>query len=142
MIRTALYRQRENRLPAILDEKAPVSFKELSQRAAALQAVLPVQKKPAAAALLLPDGPDFLAALFAVLQAGWMAFPLNPQLTPEELSNLLRRAPVPLIFTTTELLPLCQTACQVLRPVSRNFLRRSDFASFRNVARDTSGILP
>ena len=27
MIRTALYRQRENRLPAILDEKAPVSFK-------------------------------------------------------------------------------------------------------------------
>ena len=110
MIRTALYRQRENRLPAILDEKAPVSFKELSQRAAALQAVLPVQKKPAAAALLLPDGPDFLAALFAVLQAGWMAFPLNPQLTPEELSNLLRRAPVPLIFTTTELLPLCQTA--------------------------------
>ena len=110
MIRTALYRQRETRLPAILDEKAPVSFKELSQRAAALQAVLPVQKKPAAAALLLPDGPDFLAALFAVLQAGWMAFPLNPQLTPEELSNLLRRAPVPLIFTTTELLPLCQTA--------------------------------
>lgn len=72
MIRTALYRQRENRLPAILDEKAPVSFKELSQRAAALQAVLPVQKKPAAAALLLPDGPDFLAALFAVRRRdGW-----------------------------------------------------------------------
>ena len=134
MIRTALYRQRENRLPAILDEKAPVSFKELSQRAAALQAVLPVQKKPAAAALLLPDGPDFLAGMDGVSaepaadtgrtvqssEAGSRSADLYNDGTPSAVSD----------------------CCQVLRPVSRNFLRRSDFASFRNVARDTSGILP
>ncbi len=115
MIRTALQKQGENPLPAVLDYVAPVSYAELAQQADSLQAVLPCEVKPSIAALLLSDGPHFLSALFAVLHAGWVAFPLNPRLAPSELTNLLNRAPVRVIFTESNLLSLCQAAVSTSR---------------------------
>lgn len=113
MIRSALQAQRENSAPAVLDIHTPVTFSALANQAASLQAALPNVCDGQIAALLLPDGPDFLSALFAVLQAGWMAFPLNPNLAQDELSALLKRVPVRSIFTQTALLSRCQAAAAV-----------------------------
>ena len=66
MIRSALQAQRENSAPAVLDIHTPVTFAALANQAASLQAALPNVCDGQIAALLLPDGPDFLSALFAV----------------------------------------------------------------------------
>lgn len=110
MIRTALQKQKTKNLPAVLDYENPTSYAELARQAAVLQAALPPGNGQPVVAILLPDGAGFLSALFAVLQAGWTAFPLNTHLSTDELSNLLRRIPVHAIFTDESLLSHCQAA--------------------------------
>lgn len=110
MLRDALLARWGQDLPAVLGREPPVSFAELAQRAAGVQAALPSGDGPSIAAVLLPDGEDFLAALFGILQAGWTAFPLNAHLTAEELSALLRQAPVRAVVTSGALEPLCRRA--------------------------------
>ena len=105
MIRDALLSKWEYDLPAVLGEEHPVSYAELAQRALTLQAALPNVNERSAAAILLPDGSDFLSALFAVLQAGWTAFPLNMHLTSTELTSLLSRAPVSTVITNSAMRP-------------------------------------
>lgn len=99
MLREALLARWGQELPAVLGKEKPVSYGELAQRAARVQEALPGGENQPAAAVLLPDGADFLAALFGILQAGWAAFPLNVHLTPDELSQLLRQAPVRAVVT-------------------------------------------
>ena len=69
MIRTALLARKHQARPAVLGFESSVSYAALARQAAALQAALPAGNGRPAAALLLPDGSGFLAALFAVLQA-------------------------------------------------------------------------
>ncbi|WP_343209389.1 class I adenylate-forming enzyme family protein [Anaerolentibacter hominis] len=116
MIRDALLaRWGENR-PAILDKGSPVSYAQLAQRALALQAALPQVSDHPIAAILLPDGSDFLSALFAILQAGWTAFPLSLHLSAAELTSLLNRAPVCAVITCPSLRPLCEDAVRTCSP--------------------------
>lgn len=110
MIRDALQAKWDYDCPAVLGEEKPVSYAELAQRARALQAALPDMSGHPAAAILLPDGSVFLSALFAILQAGWTAFPLNIHLTPTEITCLLNRAPVCVVITCDDLLSLCEDA--------------------------------
>ena len=112
MIRDALQARWEMNLPAVLGEEEPISYAELAQRAAVLQAALPNEAGRQTAAILLPDGSHFLAALFAVLQAGWMAFPLNIHLSAAELSRLLNRAQVCAIITCGSMRPICEAAAE------------------------------
>lgn len=112
MIRDALQARWEQDIPAVLGEEKPVSYAKLAHRAAALQAALPHTEGSPAAAILLPDGSAFLSALFAVLQAGWTAFPLSTHLALKELTLLLSRAPVCTIITCEALLPLCEAAAR------------------------------
>lgn len=112
MIRDALQARWEMNLPAVLGEEEPISYAELAQRAAVLQAALPNEAGRQTAAILLPDGSHFLAALFAVLQAGWMAFPLNIHLSASELSRLLNRAQVCAIITCGSMRPICEAAAE------------------------------
>lgn len=116
MIRDALQARWECDLPAVLGEKETISYAELARRAAALQAALSHIDGPPAAAILLPDGSDFLIALFAVLQAGWTAFPLSVRLTAPELSHLLNRVPVCTIITCNAMLPICRAAADAYSP--------------------------
>ena len=109
MIRDALRGRGGQDGPAVLG-RTPVSYAELAQRADALQAALPSAAERPAAALLLTDGADFLAALFAVLQAGWTAFPISSRLSTDELAELLRQAPVGLAVTSAQLYRRCQAA--------------------------------
>lgn len=110
MIRDALQARWNQDFPAVLGEKDTVSYADLARRASALQAALPQADGQPAAAVLLPDGSHFLSGLFAVLQAGWTAFPLNIHLTLAELTHLLSRAPVRAVITCHSMRPLCEAA--------------------------------
>lgn len=87
-----------------------ISYGELAAWASALQGMLPQAEGRPIAAVFLPDGGGFLAALFAVLQNGWTAFPLNTGLKQEELSQLLQQADVQVIVTSEEFYSRCQAA--------------------------------
>lgn len=112
MIRDALQARWAYDLPAILGEKKTVSYAELARRSVALQDALPHETGHPAAAILLPDGSDFLAALFAILQTGWTAFPISIHLTSLEISHLLSRVPVCAIITCDAMLPHCVAAAE------------------------------
>ena len=77
MIRDALYKRKDQDIAALLGDQESVSYKELALRAAKLQTVFPDTSNQHIAAIFMSDETDFLASLFAVLQAGWTAFPLN-----------------------------------------------------------------
>lgn len=110
MITDALLARKDQKIPAVLGEGEPVSYAELAMRAAALQENLPKEKGKPAAVIFLPDGSDFLAALYAVIQAGWPAVPLSVHLTAEEMSGLLKQIPVRVVVTTESLAPRCREA--------------------------------
>lgn len=110
MIRDALQARWEQNYPAILGEEKPVSYASLALQSLTLQSALPHADGHPAAAILLPDGSGFVSALFAVLQAGWSAFPLNTHQTPAELAHLLNRVQVCAIITCDSLRPLCEDA--------------------------------
>lgn len=117
MIRDALLARWEQEIPAVLGEEKPVSYAELARRASTLQNALPSVNGHPVAALLLPDGSDFLSALFAILQAGWTAFPLSIHLTSAELTHLLNRVPVSTIITCSSMSTLCKTAAETCSDV-------------------------
>ena len=111
MIRNALQTWRGHDTEAALGEKT-ISYGELARQAAVLQACLPCDLAGSIAAVYLPDGSDFLAALFAVLQAGWAALPLSNRLKEKEVSDLVSRVPVKVVFTAKKLLSLCRKAVE------------------------------
>jgi long-chain acyl-CoA synthetase len=53
-------------------------------------------------AVMLPNGPDVVAALFGVWRAGAVQVPINPRLTPTEVDRLLESVPPAAIVTTSE----------------------------------------
>lgn len=110
MIRDALYKRKDQDIAALLGDQESVSYKELALRAAKLQTVFPDTSNQHIAAIFMSDETDFLASLFAVLQAGWTAFPLNDRLSSDELSDLLCYVPVQLILTSENLKQKCQNA--------------------------------
>lgn len=120
MIRDALQARWEQDLPAVLGEEKPISYAELAQNARNLQAALPHMSGYMSgcpiAAIFLPDGSSFLSALFAILQAGWTAFPLNVHLTLAELAHLLNCAPVCAIITCHAMRSLCEVAIKTCFP--------------------------
>lgn len=54
-------------------------------------------------ALILPNAPALIAYLFGILRTGAICVPLNPDLTPRELSVLLQESAARAIVTTTDL---------------------------------------
>lgn len=110
MIRDALLARWNQNIPAVIERTRLVSYAELAQNAMILQAALPDADGQPIAAILLPDGCDFLSALFATLQNGWTAFPLSVHLTSTEISFLLNCTPVSTIITCSALRPICEAA--------------------------------
>jgi len=78
--------------PALLLDDGPVGYAELEARAAAVVAELRDRGvgEEDRVALLLPNGPAFVATLFAVWSLGAIAVPLNVLLAPPEIESRLR----------------------------------------------------
>ncbi|KAF1072469.1 MAG: Linear gramicidin synthase subunit D [Pseudomonas citronellolis] len=96
----------------------PLSYRELDERARALAAwMLRHASKGERAVLLLPSGPDYVAAFFACLYAGIIAVPAYPpeSVRPQHLARLraiLDDAEPRLVLTDASLLDALRPACQ------------------------------
>ena len=82
------------------------TYSELWSRTLFVSGILRVQFNIAPGdrvALLLKNCPEFVPALFGVLQAGGVAVPINNFLKPDEISHILNDAGIDIIITDTEL---------------------------------------
>ncbi|WP_311971042.1 non-ribosomal peptide synthase/polyketide synthase [Pseudomonas baltica] len=93
------------------DDGLVLTYGQLDQRARVMAAALTQRAEPGERALLLlPSGPDYVAAFFACLYAGVIAVPAYPpeSMRPQHLERLLSiidDAEPGLILTTAQLLP-------------------------------------
>lgn len=100
MLRELLINKDRKERTVFLGKEHSVTLDELTQKAKSIQARLP-RNQWCNIAILLPDGSDFIAALFGIFLLGKTAFPLNVHLTPSEIAPLLVRADVHIVITST-----------------------------------------
>jgi acyl-coenzyme A synthetase/AMP-(fatty) acid ligase/thioesterase domain-containing protein/acyl carrier protein len=74
---------------------------EVAQLAAALRAPFDARKPPVIA-IVLPASIDFILAFLASMESGAIVVPLDPDLPPKRILELLRDASVTRVITTTE----------------------------------------
>lgn len=99
MIRNLLLHQTNLQKPAVIDGKTSITFQGLIQKATAIEVCLP-RSGWGNAVIYLPDGSDYIAALFAIFQSGKTAFPLNNHLTRHEVIPLLEQTATDVIITS------------------------------------------
>lgn len=85
--------------PAFIEGANSVSREKFVKKTTAVQSCLP-KGGWSHAAIFLPDGSDFAAALFGILLLGKTAFPMNSHLTPGEIIPLLKRADADIVVTS------------------------------------------
>ena len=84
---------------AVIEDDREIRYRELQQKAFALQLSLPAEPQENIA-ILLPNGGDFIAAFWGVISTGKIAFPLNVLMTKHEILPLLKQASVKKIITS------------------------------------------
>ena len=99
MIRDLLLNQKNLDGIAVIDGSKHYSYRDLAQRAYTIQKQLQ-EKQQGSIAVFLPNGKDYIAALFGIIMSGMMVFPLNDQLTGHELASLLTQASVHTVITS------------------------------------------
>lgn len=99
MLRDLFLKQDCRQRLAVLEGENMVTLDELTQKARAIQSFLP-QDYWSNAAIFLPDGSDFIAALFGIFLLGKTAFPLNVHLTLREIIPLLEQADANIVITS------------------------------------------
>ena len=82
-------------------------------------------------ALLLKNSPEFIPALFGVLQTGAVVVPINNFLKPDEISYILNDAGIDVIITDTELSAHFQTL-KTRRPALKLMNAENVLAAFPN----------
>ena len=132
MIRNLLNNPEIREKTAIIQNKERISYGSLAGKARAVQAVLHQYLGPAlqdrsrtpghcaepgpfavsdpspapVAAIYLPNGGAYIAALFGTFQSGAIAFPLNIQTTRYEMVPLLKQTNVKALITSKDYAPL------------------------------------
>lgn len=99
MIRNLLLNQENQEKIAIIDGDKKILYRDLAQKALALQQYLP-QGSRAAISIFLPNGGDYIAALFGTLMLGITAFPLNITMTKYEIITLLDQTSIYTVITS------------------------------------------
>lgn len=107
MIRDLLLNQTNPQKTAVIDGKTSVTFQDLMQKAIAIEAHLP-RGYWETAAIYLPDGSDYIAALFGIFRLGKTAFPLNNHLTKYEVIPLLEQTATDIIITSRAFRPVME----------------------------------
>lgn len=87
-------------LPAIVDGSQCATFRDLDDHSTlAARALLDAGiTKGARIGILMPNGPDYLVALFAAMRIGAVAVLINTLSRPPELAHLLRTADVQILL--------------------------------------------
>ncbi len=99
MIRKLLKEYRNSNKTVIMDKEGSTSFHEIALKAAGIQIKLQ-QCQWKNAAIFLPDGSDFIAALMGIILMGKTSFPLNVHLTKHEIIPLLKESDAEVIITS------------------------------------------
>ncbi|WP_238178451.1 amino acid adenylation domain-containing protein [Calothrix sp. 336/3] len=95
---------------AIKTKTTTLTYQQLNQKANQIARLILTQKdsNQQAIALLLEQGADFIAAIFAVLKLGKIYIPLDAQFPRHRLEYILADSQAPLIITNTRNLALAQ----------------------------------
>src|SRR3984885_8060497 len=90
--------------PFVIGEEETLSYASLADRSAALARGLIARGVQAGdrVALVMPNGPDMIAARFAVARAGAVAVPASFRLHAAELAQVLRQSEVSALITMEE----------------------------------------
>lgn len=98
--------QKHSEKTALFWGDSKYTYSELWSRTLFVSGILRVQFHIAPGdrvAILLKNCPEFVPALFGVLQAGGVAVPINNFLKPDEISHILNDAGIDIIITDSEL---------------------------------------
>lgn len=101
MIRDILRRKTDNNRCAVITDGRETAYGEIINKANAVQAIFNHAEKSQPVAILLPNGSDFIAAFYGVLQAGMIAFPMHTQLKKSEISRLLHHTKIKTVVTSS-----------------------------------------
>ncbi|MGL5513358.1 MAG: class I adenylate-forming enzyme family protein [Sporomusa sp.] len=93
---------------AVIKGADKILYRNIAQKARAIQKALP-QGQAENIAIFLPNGADYIAAFFATIMSGMIAFPLNVVLTKHEIIALLKQAGVRTIITSSMFRPIFAT---------------------------------
>ncbi|SHK05329.1 class I adenylate-forming enzyme family protein [Propionispora hippei] len=107
MIRNLFLNQTKLQQPAVIDGEICITFQDLIQKSRAIEVRLP-QSPWENAAIYLPDGSDFIAALFGIIRLGKTAFPFNAHLTRHEIIPLLKQTVTDIIITSSTFRPVME----------------------------------
>ncbi|HCD43527.1 MAG TPA: hypothetical protein DEQ64_07310 [Lachnoclostridium sp.] len=99
MIRDLLINQTNLQKQAIIEGETSITFQDLIKKAVAIQVCLP-RNHWENAAIFLPDGIDYIAALFGIFLLGKTAFPISVRLTKHEVIPLLDQTDTDIIITS------------------------------------------
>ena len=124
--------QKHSEKTALFWGDAKFSYSELSSRSLFVAGILRHQFNIAPGdrvALWLKNGPEFIPALFGVLQTGGVVVPINNFLKPDEVTYILNDAGIDIIITDTELSAHFQTL-KANRPVLKLMNVENVLASF------------
>ena len=105
MIRDLFLKSKCLQKPAVIDSKTSITIQDVIQKTIGVQAYLPLRHWENAA-IFLPDGSDFIAALFGIFLLGKTAFPLNVRLTKHEVIPLLEQTDTGIIITSERFRPV------------------------------------
>src|SRR5262249_14988537 len=104
--------QKHSEKTAVFWGDVKFTYSELSSRSLFVAGILRAQfnlEPGDRVALWLKNCPEFIPALFAVLQAGAVVVPINNFLKPDEVAYILNDAGIDLVITDTELSANLQT---------------------------------
>ncbi|HWC60357.1 MAG TPA: long-chain fatty acid--CoA ligase [Verrucomicrobiae bacterium] len=124
--------QKHSEKTALFWGDAKFTYSELSSRSLFVAGILRHQFNIAPGdrvALWLKNGPEFIPALFAVLQTGGVVVPINNFLKPDEVTYILNDAGIDIIITDTELSAHFQTL-KTKRPALKLMNVENVLASF------------
>lgn len=105
MIRDLFLKLKNLQKPAVVNGEYSITFQALFQRTIGIQTWLPWSRWENAV-IFLPDGSDFIAALFSILLLGKTAFPLNIHLTKHEVLPLLEQTATDIVITSGKFRPV------------------------------------
>ncbi len=126
--------QKHSEKAALFWGDARFTYSELSSRSLFVSGILRHQFNVSPGdrvALLLKNCPEFVPALFGILQCGAVVVPINNFLKPDEISYILNDAGIDVIITDTELSGQFQ-ALKIKRPALKLMNAENVLASFPN----------
>lgn len=99
MIRKLLLNRENWDSVAVIEDGQSHSYRQLAGKALAIQKLL-IRNAGENVAIFLPNGRDYISALFGTFMSGAVAFPINSQLTSHEIIPLLAQASVHTVITS------------------------------------------